>query len=80
VAGGWGEEDLVEALVGHVLVDEQLVLGGARAVADEVDDVPVLHPGQQRGLVPEIPRALPRPGAEALDGDVAAVLAYPQQF
>ena len=57
--GGRGEEDLVEALVGHVLVHQQLVVGAAGAVADEVDHVPVLHPGEQRGLVPELPGALP---------------------
>jgi hypothetical protein len=33
-AAGRVEEDLVEALVGDVLVDEQLVVGAARAVAD----------------------------------------------
>lgn len=68
-----GEEDLVEALVGDVLVDEELVVGAVGAVADEVDDVAVLDAGEEGGLVAELAGALAGPGAEALDGDLPAV-------
>lgn len=52
------EEDMVEAAIGEVGVDEHLLTGGS-AAAKQRHQVPVLHLEQEPDLVQELLHALP---------------------
>jgi len=63
------EDEEVEALVVHVLVDEHLLVG-LHAAAQQPDEVGVLQLGDELNLRLELHEALHRARRQALDGDL----------
>jgi hypothetical protein len=61
----------LERLVGHVLVYEQPLLA-VDAVANEGDEVLVVHAADDLHLSTELAVTLPAPGAQLLDGHLVA--------
>lgn len=56
--GRTGEKELVEALIGDILIDEELVIAMG-AVTVEIDDVLVLNAREKLGFIAELLRTLP---------------------